>query len=269
MKPLLKKAKALISYFSDMKISVYASHASFFMVLSVFPCLVLLMALLRYTGLDVNTLTELLDGVIPKALIPIAKQLILSTYQNTTGTVISLSVIAAVWSSSLGFYGLCNGLNSIYGSKNRGFFKARLFSIVYTFAFLAVLLLTLFLHVFGRDILHWLHHPPQLLAHLVELRFFLLLLLQTILFTTMYTLLPNRKLKLWDALPGALLSSIGWLIFSDLYSIYVERFAGLSNIFGSVYAVALSMLWLYCCVSIIFFGAALNNLLESKGTVAD
>ena len=61
MKPLLKKAKALFSYFAGMQIPVYASHASFFMVLSVFPCLVLLMALLRYTGLDVNTLTELLD----------------------------------------------------------------------------------------------------------------------------------------------------------------------------------------------------------------
>ena len=234
------------------------------MVLSVFPALVLLMALLRYTGLEVSTLTALLQGIVPKALLPLAEQLILHTYQNTSGTVISFAVIAAIWSSSLGFYGLCNGLNSIYGAKSRGFVVTRLLSILYTFVFLLVLLLTLVLHVFGTDLLRWLNRPPQLLQEVVQLRFFLLLILQTLLFTTMYTLLPNRKLRLWDALPGALLASIGWLVFSDLYSIYVERFAGLSNIFGSVYAVALSMLWLYCCISIIFYGAALNNLLEDK-----
>ena len=264
MKKFFERAKPVFSYLSGLQIPVYASHASFFVVLSVFPSLVLLMALLRYTGLEITTLTQTLEGVIPKALLPVAEQLILNTYQNTSGTVISLAIIAAVWTSSLGFYGLCNGLNSIYGSKKRSLLKTRLLSILYTFAFLLVLLLTLVLHVFGTGLLNWLHQPPQLLAHLVELRFFLLLILQTALFTTMYTLLPNRKLRLWDALPGALLSSIGWLVFSDLFSIYVERFAGLSNIFGSVYAVALSMLWLYCCICIIFYGAALNNLLEKK-----
>ena len=45
---------------------------------------------------------------------------------------------------------------------------------------------------------------------------------------------------------------------------YVEHFAHLSNVYGSVYAVALSMLWLYCCVSIVFYGALLNRLLADR-----
>jgi membrane protein len=57
---------------------------------------------------------------------------------------------------------------------------------------------------------------------------------------------------------------MGWLIFSDLYSIYVERFSGYGNLYGSVYAVALSMLWLYCCMSILFFGGALNRWLDER-----
>ena len=64
------------------------------------------------------------------------------------------------------------------------------------------------------------------------------------------------------SVPGALLASAGWLIFSDLYSIYVEKYASLTNIYGSVYAIALSMLWLYCCMSILFYGGALNQYLE-------
>ena len=45
---------------------------------------------------------------------------------------------------------------------------------------------------------------------------------------------------------------------------YVELFAGYTNVYGSVYAVALSMLWLYCCLSILFYGGALNKLLMEK-----
>ena len=93
------------------------------------------------------------------------------------------------------------------------------------------------------------------------LRFFLLLFLQTAVFTAMFMVLPNERNRLGDSIPGALLASIGWLIFTQLFSIYVTNFAGYSNIYGSVYAVALSMLWLYVCVSIVLYGAVLNRIL--------
>ena len=85
----------------------------------------------------------------------------------------------------------------------------------------------------------------------------------------MYMVLPNQKNRFWDSLPGALLASSGWLVFSDLYSIYVEHFSNYSNIYGSVYAVALSMLWLYCCLSIVFYGGALNKLLMDAAKTVD
>ena len=53
-------------------------------------------------------------------------------------------------------------------------------------------------------------------------------------------------------------------MFSDLYSLYVEYFPSYANIYGSVYAVALSMLWLYSCVSIVFYGGVLNRFLLSQ-----
>ena len=54
------------------------------------------------------------------------------------------------------------------------------------------------------------------------------------------------------------------MIFTRLYSVYVDHFAGLSNVYGSVYVMALSMLWLYFCVNILFYGGALNHLLAQK-----
>ena len=239
-------------------------------MLAVFPSLVLLLGLLRYTGLEVENLTELLHGVLPTALMPAAQRLILNTYNSTTGTVISISAITALWSASRGVHGLVTGLNSIYGvTEDRSYVYTRLVSVLYTFLFLVVLLLTLVLHVFGTTLIQYLPigESPLLsfLEGIVDLRFFVLLFVQTVLFTGMFMVLPNKRNKLSDSFPGAVLSSIGWLVFSDLFSIYVENFTQYANIYGSVYAVALSMLWLYCCVSIVFYGGALNHwLMDSK-----
>lgn len=258
-----------IRYITKLNIPVYAAYASFFIALSVFPLLVLLLSLLRHVGLEVENLTEMLHGVLPTALMPAAQKLILNTYNSSTGTVLSISALTALWSASRGIHGVVTGLNSIYGvAENRGYLRTRGMSVLYTFSFLLVLLLTLVLHVFGNTLLGWLSLESDplfaFLQSVVDLRFFLLLFVQTAVFTGMFMFLPNKRNRLADSFPGAVLASIGWLVFSDLYSIYVENFAGLSNVYGSVYAVALSMLWLYCCVSIVFYGGALNHWLMDE-----
>ena len=262
-------AKDLLEKISDTQVSLYAANAGYFLILSVFPALVLILSLLRYTGIQVDTFASLLEGVLPEALLPAAQRLILNTYVNTTSTVVGLSAVASLWSASRGMYCLLTGLNAIYGvSENRSWLHTRFISMIYTFLFLLVLLLTLVLHVFGTAILGILSQRSgwlaNLLANVVDLRFFLLLFTQTLLFTAMFMVLPNGRNRLENSLPGALLASIGWLIFSDLYSIYVEHFTSLSIIYGSVYAVALSMLWLYCCLSILFYGGVLNRFLRDR-----
>ena len=254
---------------SGLRVSLYAANASFFLVLAVFPGLMLLLGLLRYTPLEVEGLGELLAGFLPEALAEGAEELILLTYDNTSGITLGLSAVTTLWSASRGTYGIITGLNAVYeAEESRGYLYIRFLSVVYTFGFLLVLILTLGFHVFGTRLLGLLqnrYHPLlQFWMELVDLRFFLLLFLQTGIFAAMYMVLPNQKNRFWDALPGALLASSGWLVFSDLYSIYVAHFAHLSNVYGSVYAVPLSMLWLYFCMAIVFYGGALNRLLTNS-----
>lgn len=252
---MIGKAVHLWRRISGLRVPLYAANASFFLVLAVFPGLLLLLGLLRYTTLEVERLGEMLASFLPEALAEGAEEMILLTYDNTSGITLGLSVVTTLWSASRGIYGMITGLNGVYEIReNRGYFYLRFLSVAYTFVFLLVLLLTLVLHVFGTGLL-------AALPVLGDLRFFLLLFLQTGIFTGMYMVLPNQKNRFWDALPGALLASSGWLIFSRLYSVYVEHFAHLSNVYGSVYAIALSMLWLYFCMAIVFYGGALNRLL--------
>ena len=262
----MEKLKAFARRIVQLNIPLYASHASFFIALAVFPTLVLLMGLLRYTGLDAELVTEMLHGILPTALMPAAQRLIQNTYKASSGTLLSISAVTALWSASRGIHGLRAGLNAIYGVKeNRGYFRTRFLSVFYTVAFLLTLLLTLILHVFGNTLQQWLplsENPLlQLLDSVVDLRFFVLLFLQTGLFTAMFMALPNCKNKFSDSFPGAVLASAGWLLFSNLFSVYVEYFSDYANVYGSVYTVALSMLWLYFCLCLLFCGGALNKIM--------
>ena len=266
---LIGKTVHLWRKLRGLRIPVYAANASFFIVMAVFPALLLLLGLLRYTPLEVERLGEMLAGLLPEMMLEGAEELILLTYDATSASALGLSAVTTLWSAGRGIYGLLTGLNAVYGAEeNRGWLYTRLVSAGYTVAFLLVLILTLGLHVFGTGLLALVNregHPfVRFLLELVDMRFFLLLFLQTGVFTAMFMVLPNRKNSFRESLPGALLASAGWLGFSNLYSIYVDRFAHLSNVYGSVYAISLSMLWLYCCMAIVFYGGALNRFLLGR-----
>ncbi len=263
---LFGKIQSIFRFLQKQHIPLHAANASYFIILAVFPTLALLLSMLRYTPWDVHALLDLLSGIFPEALLPMAEKLVLGLYGNSSTTLVSLSAITALWAASRGVYGLLTGLNAIYDvPESRGYLYTRGISVVYTFAFLIVLLLTLVLHVFGTGLVGLLqnsrHALLRFLTQVIDLRFFLLLFLQTGLFTAMFMVLPNKRNSLGDSLPGAFLAAIGWQVFSFGFSIYVDHFSGLANVYGSVYALALSMLWLYACISILFYGGALNALL--------
>lgn len=264
---LIGKTVHRIRGIQQLRVPLYAANACYFLVLSVFPALLLLLGLLRYTNLEVERLAEMLHLLLPEALWEGAEELILLTYDNTSGTVVGVSAVAALWSASRGIFGVLTGLNAVYGvTESRGYVYTRTISVVYTIAFVLILILTLMLHIFGTEILELLErsaHPPvKLLVRLIDFRSALLVALQTVFFAVMFMALPNRRNGFRESIPGAAMASVGWLVFSRLYSFYVEHFATFSNVYGSVYAISFCMLWLYCCMSIVFYGAVVNVLLS-------
>lgn len=266
---LIGKTEAFARQLQRAQIPHHAAHAGYFMLLSLFPLLVLILSILRYTALDAGDLMDLVEMYIPGALKETVERIIIQTYAYTGTAMISVSALGSLWSASRGIYGILLGLNAVYGAQeDRGWLYTRTVSMFYTFIFVLVLFLSLVLNVFGKDLLQFLQLQNgaiwRFLAGIIDLRLVLLLLLQTVLFGAMYTVLPNRSNVFRQQLPGALLASLGWQIFSALFSHYVEHWTGYSNVYGSVYAVAMGMLWLYFCISIVFYGGVLNVLLANR-----
>ena len=65
-------------------------------------------------------------------------------------------------------------------------------------------------------------------------------------------------------MPGALGAAIAWNVFSSALSFYVNHFPRASSLYGSLTFLLFSLLWLYICISIIFYGALFNRLLERR-----
>lgn len=260
--------RSWIARLRAMEISAHAAHACYFLVLAVFPLLVLMLGLLRYTALQPEDLLDLLSGLIPDALLPHVWKLISGAYRNTSKAVVSISALTALWSAGRGIYGLRAGLNGVYGvTSHRGWLRTRILCAAYTILFILILLLTLILNVFGNTLLRFLKTVPgfRTWSDFAALRFFALVAVQALLFCLMFMFLPDERRGFRESLPGALLGSCGWMSASGLFSLYVQYFPRYANIFGSVYGVALASLWLYVCVSILFYGGALNRFLAEMG----
>ena len=270
LRSLYKKWRQILLFLKPMQIPLNSAYTAFFLILSLLPALMLILQLLALTGISSEELVNLAKGFLPQALLPTAQDLVSTSSRAQAGTILSLSALTALWSASRGMYGLLNGLRAVYNTAtDRAYWRKRGISVVYTFCFLLVLVLTLACNMLGSAVLDYLMMTTDpfllFLTHIVDLRFLLLLLLQTALFTAMYAFLGGKRRRLRDSFPGAVVASLGWLIYSNLFSLYVEHSSGYSLVLGSVSTLTLGMLWLYFCVCIVFYGGALNRWLEERG----
>ena len=217
--PAVQKTVSFMDYMSSVRIGINGSSTCYFIVLSMFPFLLLILSLLRYTGLEVEHLTTLLSRILPKTMMPSVERLVVSTYRSSSGTLVSVSAVISLWTASRGVYGILLGLNGVYHvEEDRSLFYTRVVSVLYTFAFLVVLILTLVLNVFGDLIMEHISAEKGALWFLdqaINLRFSVMLLLQTLLFTAVYMVFPNKHNRFWESLPGAVLTSLGWLVVSN------------------------------------------------------
>lgn len=261
---MFKKLKTAAGYFAGFDISTLAAGTSFFMILSIFPLLMLVLSLLRYLPWTLQDLLNMLSTVLPDPLMGTVGALMRELYTSNLLAVVSVTVLVALWSASRGVFGIINGINTILGAdEHRSYVRRRLTAILYTFLMIIALFLTLGLQVFGRTLLAIIdRHDIRILeaiAQLIHQRNLFTTALLTLLFTAIYAFFPAKHIRLRHVLLPALLTAVGWLAFSYLFSIYVD-YGGGSRFYGSMTTVILGMLWLYICMYMLFLGGVLSRL---------
>ncbi len=254
---------------NERNLSAHAGQTAFFIMLSFFPFLLFLFAILRLTPMTEQSFSLPLLAIIPESFHEFIKVLIHDIYSASNVHVLSITIISAIWLGSKAFLSLVQGLNSIYCQKeSRNYVMLRLFAALYSVIFALLIIATLALLVFGN----WIHKHIQeqfpLIAsftkHLINMRMLISFLILFIVFLLLYRILPNCRWKLRYHAPGAFLATFGWLAFSILYSYYVDTFSNYSSFYGAMTTIALLMVWLYACMYILFLGGLLNDYLKQN-----
>lgn len=250
-------------------ITGYAAQSCFYIVLSFFPCLLLIMSLIRFLPVDASTLIEMINNLAPSQLAPLLTGIINDLYTNSSFTFTFVTIIGALWAAGKGFLALIKGFDQIYEvRKQRNWLILRSMSIVYTIIFIVVIVATLLFIVFGNQLLILIQSFAPGLASLLSsilnnrLIFFPCILL--LLFIFMYRFIPNRKSSIAREFPGALISALGWYLFSFFYSLYVNHSPNFSIMYGSLTTMIFALVWIYSCMVILFFGAEFNTFIDKK-----
>ena len=243
------------------RIRVYAAQAAFFMTVSILPMLLVLLSALGFLLPDGGeALTERLGQVIPGEFSPLAETVLAEAGSKADPKRIPISVLMLLWSASRGIRGIGAGIRNVCGTKERqGFLSYALGAILDTLLFLGTVLLALGLLLSGdRFLPEAVRRISPLLASLFRSGAAAVLLVFVFLLT--FRNAGGQRGRLSDQLPGALFASLGWLLYSRVFALYIRYAAGSSLLYGTISAMVAVMLWLYACIEILLIGAGLNRV---------
>lgn len=251
------------------KIDVHAGQTSFFMVLSVFPFLLLMLNIVSIIPSGREVFIKIINTVSNHSVRDLLKDLIDYLSKYASGFTISISAIIALWSASKGVHTLMEGLSNINNlHKNRNFIVSRLLSMVYTLAVIILILITMSALIFGnKSVKYIVGQSPHLGGHSflsMTFRYLAMFVFFLAFFLLVYRLSNRTYATFRKIFWGSLFSAVGWIVFSLGFNIYVDYFFNTSYMYGSLASFVVLMLWTYACVYIFFLGHEINKLLHPE-----
>lgn len=260
--------KGLSALTKKYSITGYAAQSCFYITLSFLPFLMVIMNMLRYLPVTDKDIISILKNISPSLLTPVIEQVISDIYSKPDIPLLSITAFTAIWSSGKGFMSVIHGLNTIYGAKSHpSWIKLRIKSTIYTVLLMLIIVFTLSLLVFGNlliDVFSVLMPDiTGLIQAVLGQKIVLFPSILTIIFTIIFTLIPDRKSSYKQQLPGAAITALGWYLFSNIYSVYADFFPGFSYVYKGLTVLIFGLLWIYFSFIIMFFGAVFNVYLTT------
>lgn len=242
---------------------VLPGNLAFFFVLAIIPSL----GLISYAASILNLSTDFLYNFIAKSFNSDLAGLVLGlNINNSMGISLILTLIFGLYIASNGADALIIASNTIYGIKNKNWFKRRFKAVCLTFLIVFLLVFMLIIPVFGETIASLIEEVN--LNYLVTKQILLVFhflkgpiswLIMFLIIKLLYSLAPDRKVRNRVVNYGAWFTTFGWIIGTKLFSLYVNNYANYSVLYGGLATIVVLMIWLYFLSYIFTVGIALNS----------
>jgi len=248
-----------------------AAALSYYFVMSLFPALIFLSALVAYLPVPdlFNQALSLMSRFVPPDSMGVVRKVLSDVVTPNRGAFLSFGVLGTLWAASGGFSAAIEALNIAYDvEETRPFWKVRPLAIGLTLLIGLLLLTALGVMIVGPRFGEWLStrlHLSQLwiwvwpYVHWTLSVGFAILAVESL-----YFLAPNVKQRFWVTLPGAVLAVGFWIALSYALGFYFRSFANFNKTYGTLGAAVALMVWLYWTGFAMLIGAELNAELAKK-----
>ena len=254
---------------ADMDITGVA--VAYYIIVSVFPALMLLASLLPYFQFNVSQILTILKDLFPKQIYPTVANLVSTALTQPSTSWLGISIITTLWAISRSMSALQKAFNKAYGvEEQRDFIISHIVGIFLGIGLQLIIILSVLVLAFGKTVLQTLQRFLELdhatyleLANqttpIIYMALFLALLM-------LYFFLPNVRIKkIRFVLPGAIFVMVVMGTIGNLFAIYVNSYADRLMDFRFVTSVVILvlMLWFVFMANILITGAVLNATVQS------
>lgn len=259
----------------NVDIGSLGAQLAYFFLLSFFPLLIFLVTLLPYLNLKQEDVYNFLDDFMPAEVYSLIEGILGDVLTNQSGGLLSIGILGTIWSASKGVDALMKALNKAYDVDPKPGIMNRVWSLIFTVAFVALILVALVLPIFGQQIGEFIFAFFNIESDLkpiwTTVRFILPFALIFIVMVLMYWIVPNMnpRIRVTSVLFGAAFSTISWFVLTYGFSIYISNFGNYSATYGSIGGVIILMLWLYFTGMILIIGGVLNATMQRRKDTID
>lgn len=274
-KTRMSKVDLLVHFIVKVKrddIFSLASQLAYYLVLSFFPFLIFLITLIGFIKPNPEQVLEGLNRIVPISVFELIQSTVNEIIHSQNAGLLGVSILLTIWTASSGFRAVIKGTNKAYNlNDKRSFIKRSFISYISTIVLAVTIIMTLILLVFGRIIGNYLIHilPLEGLMSLIwnVLRFGIVLVYLIFVFAAIYRYTPCKRVPWKNAIPGAVFSTFGWLVFSLAFSFYINNFGNFSRLYGGLAAVFILMIWIFLMSIIFILGVEINSVLEKQRSI--
>lgn len=250
-----------------------AAMLTYYALMSLFPALIFVVALLALVGQEAitRTLLDLVAEIAPGEAVETVREPLenLVASRGQAGTFLSIGIIVSIWSASGFVAAFMWAANRVYEVDDRSFLRKLPRQVILAIGLLVALALLAVVVVLTGPVAQALGDfiglgEAAVTAYAI-LRWPLLFVIATLLFSVLYYFAPNvQQPKFRWITVGGLLGVVLWLVATIGFTIYVNTFGNYSATYGALAGIIVFIFWLWIFALSLLGGLEFNVELEKR-----
>lgn len=259
--PLVAFIVDVIEVYLDRRVSRSSAELAYYLLLTLFPLLIMVISALGWLHLEVDTVLPFLKNILPAQIMELLSDYIAYVLTHRSKGLFAAGLIMSITASSAGFRSLLSISAEIYGRRTfRGIWYL-LTSLIFSVLLLVMVYGSIVVVLTGNWFLNWFRTQFSMLPlprTFPWIRLMILFGIALLVLALLYRVTAPWSHQRPPVLRGAFLSAILLAASSGLFSIFISLSTRYSTVYGSLASVIILMLWLYLCGNIVNLGNVLN-----------